>query len=270
MGAEQARELPIPGRELKGVHLAMDYLTQQNKRTAGISVTDEPITAKGKRVVIIGGGDTGSDCLGTNHRQGLWGSASVRVAPEPPPQLPTRRPAPSGRCASALHILTQRAATASERFRRPSLPSITAMDEAPGNLVKFEVAVHADPNSAFEMVRIFCSGRGIPRSGQERSARQPRVKYVNAARWRSTSTFMTSPRRRLCRADTKPGLAHCGQRGRPHRRRASISISSRTAPLRRAVKNGLQLRSHIARTLDIPHDSMLRPLARCGLVGRPF
>jgi len=50
MGAEQARELPIPGRELKGVHLAMEYLTQQNKRTAGIPISDEPITAKGKRV----------------------------------------------------------------------------------------------------------------------------------------------------------------------------------------------------------------------------
>jgi glutamate synthase (NADPH/NADH) small chain len=56
MGAEQARELPIPGRELKGIHLAMDYLTQQNKRNAGDTITDEPITAKGKRVVIIGGG----------------------------------------------------------------------------------------------------------------------------------------------------------------------------------------------------------------------
>jgi glutamate synthase (NADPH/NADH) small chain len=70
MGAEMARDLPVPGRELKGIHFAMEYLTQQNKRTAGISVSEEPITAKGKRVIIIGGGDTGSDCLGTAHRQG--------------------------------------------------------------------------------------------------------------------------------------------------------------------------------------------------------
>ena len=77
MGAEQARELPIPGRELKGVHLAMDYLTQQNKRNAGDPITDEPITAKGKRVVIIGGGDTGSDCLGHDAPAGLYRSASV-------------------------------------------------------------------------------------------------------------------------------------------------------------------------------------------------
>jgi glutamate synthase (NADPH/NADH) small chain len=84
MGAEQPRELPIPGRELKGVHLAMEYLTQQNKRTAGIPVTDDPITAKGKRVVIIGGGDTGADCLGTAHRQGAKSVHQLELLPKPP------------------------------------------------------------------------------------------------------------------------------------------------------------------------------------------
>jgi glutamate synthase (NADPH/NADH) small chain len=85
MGAEQPRELPIPGRDLKGVHLAMEFLMQQNKRTSGIPVTDEPITAKGKRVVIIGGGDTGSDCLGTAHRQGCVEAYQFELLPEPPP-----------------------------------------------------------------------------------------------------------------------------------------------------------------------------------------
>ncbi len=94
MGAEQARELPIPGRELKGVHLAMEYLTQQNKRTAGIAVTDEPITAKGKRVVIIGGGDTGSDCLGTAHRQGCAEAHQFELLPEPPLQRAATTPWP--------------------------------------------------------------------------------------------------------------------------------------------------------------------------------
>ena len=94
MGAEQARELPIPGRELKGVHLAMEYLTQQNKRTAGIPFTDEPITAKGKRVVIIGGGDTGSDCLGTAHRQGCVEAHQFELLPEPPPQRAQSTPWP--------------------------------------------------------------------------------------------------------------------------------------------------------------------------------
>jgi glutamate synthase (NADPH/NADH) small chain len=94
MGAEQARELPIPGRELKGIHLAMDYLTQQNKRNAGDTITDEPITAKGKRVVIIGGGDTGSDCLGTVHRQGCVEAHQFELLPEPPPTRADSTPWP--------------------------------------------------------------------------------------------------------------------------------------------------------------------------------
>ncbi len=85
LGAEQARELPVPGRELKGVHLAMDYLVQQNERNAGDVLTEEPITAKGKRVVIIGGGDTGSDCLGTTHRHGCLEVHQFELLPEPPP-----------------------------------------------------------------------------------------------------------------------------------------------------------------------------------------
>jgi glutamate synthase (NADPH/NADH) small chain len=94
MGAEQPRELPVPGRELKGIHLAMDYLTQQNKRNAGDTITEEPITAKGKRVVIIGGGDTGSDCLGTSHRQGCSEVHQFELLPEPPPQRAVSTPWP--------------------------------------------------------------------------------------------------------------------------------------------------------------------------------
>jgi len=94
MGAEQPRELPVPGRELKGIHLAMDYLIQQNKRNAGQILTDEPITAKGKRVVIIGGGDTGSDCLGTTHRQGCVEVHQFELLPEPPPQRAEATPWP--------------------------------------------------------------------------------------------------------------------------------------------------------------------------------
>ncbi len=94
MGAEQARELPVPGRELKGIYPAMEYLTQQNKRNAGDSLTDEPITAKGKRVVIIGGGDTGSDCLGTTHRQGCSEVHQFELLPEPPPERAPSTPWP--------------------------------------------------------------------------------------------------------------------------------------------------------------------------------
>ncbi|MDR4495287.1 MAG: glutamate synthase subunit beta [Nitrospirales bacterium] len=94
MGAEQARELSVPGRELKGVHLAMDFLTQQNKRVAGDSLQEEPISAKGKRVVIIGGGDTGSDCLGTVHRQGCTEVHQFELLPEPPPTRAASTPWP--------------------------------------------------------------------------------------------------------------------------------------------------------------------------------
>jgi glutamate synthase (NADPH/NADH) small chain len=82
-GATAARELPIPGRELKGVHLAMDFLPQQNKVVAGDSVSQQ-ILATGKRVVILGGGDTGSDCLGTSNRQGAVSVHQFELLPQPP------------------------------------------------------------------------------------------------------------------------------------------------------------------------------------------
>jgi len=94
MGAEQPRDLPVPGRELKGIHLAMEYLIQQNKRNAGDVLTEEPITAKGKRVVVIGGGDTGSDCVGTAHRQGRLEIHQFEILPEPPPTRAQATPWP--------------------------------------------------------------------------------------------------------------------------------------------------------------------------------
>ncbi len=84
-GAEQARDLPVPGRELQGVHFAMDFLMQQNKVGAGDSVAGQ-ITATDKHVVIIGGGDTGSDCLGTCNRQGAASVAQFEVTKQPPAQ----------------------------------------------------------------------------------------------------------------------------------------------------------------------------------------
>jgi glutamate synthase (NADPH/NADH) small chain len=84
-GACAPRDLPIPGRELGGVHFAMDYLTLQNRRCEGDTVPDETfISAQGKRVVIIGGGDTGADCLGTAHRQGALEVYQLEILPRPP------------------------------------------------------------------------------------------------------------------------------------------------------------------------------------------
>jgi glutamate synthase (NADPH/NADH) small chain len=84
-GAEKPRELDVPGRELGGVHLAMDYLTQQNHLIEGDDLDGaELITAKGKRVVVLGGGDTGSDCVGTAHRQGATEVIQLELLPQPP------------------------------------------------------------------------------------------------------------------------------------------------------------------------------------------
>ncbi|MCX8073455.1 MAG: glutamate synthase subunit beta [Candidatus Binatia bacterium] len=82
-GATQARDLPIPGRELKGIHLAMEFLPQANRRVAGDEVPNR-IDARGKRVVILGGGDTGSDCLGTSNRQGAIAVYQFELLPQPP------------------------------------------------------------------------------------------------------------------------------------------------------------------------------------------
>ena len=84
-GTPTARDLNIPGRELKGVHLALELLSQQNRVLAGMEFSkEERITAKGKDVLVIGGGDTGSDCIGTAHRQGCKSVTQIEIMPKPP------------------------------------------------------------------------------------------------------------------------------------------------------------------------------------------
>ena len=84
-GSEHNRDLDVPGRELDGVHFAMSFLPQQNKRNAGDSIAPEvSLTARGKHVVVIGGGDTGSDCIGTSFRQGALSVTQLEILPKPP------------------------------------------------------------------------------------------------------------------------------------------------------------------------------------------
>jgi len=84
-GAEQPRDLPIPGRDLDGVHFAMDFLRANSKRVQGVHVPDEAfISAEGKNVVVIGGGDTGSDCIGTSNRHGAKSVTQIEILPMPP------------------------------------------------------------------------------------------------------------------------------------------------------------------------------------------
>jgi len=115
MGAGQPRPLKVPGAELEGVHFAMDFLAPQNRRVAGDRVPThgpEAITARDKHVVVIGGGDTGSDCVGTSIRQGALSVTQLEILPRPPegknPETPGRSgprscgpPAPTKRAASA-------------------------------------------------------------------------------------------------------------------------------------------------------------------------
>lgn len=84
-GTPQARDLKVPGRELKGVHFALELLGQQNRVLAGqVFDAKHRVTAKGKRVLVIGGGDTGSDCIGTSHRQGAVSVTQIEIMPKPP------------------------------------------------------------------------------------------------------------------------------------------------------------------------------------------
>ncbi len=84
-GSEQPRDLPIPGRDLNGVHFAMDFLIQQNQRNAGEPLPNKKdILASGKKVIVIGGGDTGSDCVGTSFRQGAVSVTQIEIMPKPP------------------------------------------------------------------------------------------------------------------------------------------------------------------------------------------
>jgi glutamate synthase (NADPH/NADH) small chain len=93
-GATAARDLPVPGRELRGIHQAMEYLPQSNRAALGRPVEDQ-ILATGKDVVIIGGGDTGADCLGTAHRQGARSVTQLEIMPRPTDERPANQPWPT-------------------------------------------------------------------------------------------------------------------------------------------------------------------------------
>ncbi len=93
-GAENPRDLNVEGRELDGIHFAMDFLTQQNRRLLGLEINGKPIYAKNKNVVVIGGGDTGSDCIGTANRQGAKSVTSLELMPQLPKQRRKENPWP--------------------------------------------------------------------------------------------------------------------------------------------------------------------------------
>lgn len=93
-GATKPRDLPIPGRELDGVHFAMEFLTQQNKRCENDPEPEKQIMATDKHVIVIGGGDTGSDCIGTSNRHGAASVTNFEIFPQPPAERPANQPWP--------------------------------------------------------------------------------------------------------------------------------------------------------------------------------
>jgi glutamate synthase (NADPH) small chain len=139
-GAEHPRDLKVPGRGLKGIHFAMDFLPQSNKVCEGDSVPDQ-ILATGKRVVIIGGGDTGADCLGTSHRQGAAHVTQFELMPKPPDERAPETPWP-------LWPMQLRVESSHEEggLRDWSVNTVRFSGDADGNVTKLHgVRVAAPP-----------------------------------------------------------------------------------------------------------------------------
>ena len=146
-GSEQPRDLKIPGRELKGIHFAMEFLPQQNHRNEGDTVDPSTaILATGKRVLIIGGGDTGADCLGTSHRQGARSVHQIEIMPKPPEERSPRTPWP-------LWPMQLRTESSHEEGgnRDWSINSIKFTGDENGNVKQWH-AVRVGPPPTFEAV----------------------------------------------------------------------------------------------------------------------
>jgi len=150
-GALVPRDLPIPGRDLPGVHFAMEYLVQQNRVGAGDTVVDQ-ISAEGKHVVVLGGGDTGADCIGTAHRQGALSVTNLAIGIQPPSERPEHQPWPMS----------------------PTLFEVSSAHEEGGERVYLASTVEFLSNEIGELraIRVaeteYIDGRRVPKSGTER------------------------------------------------------------------------------------------------------
>ena len=150
-GSTVPRDLAIPGRDLPGVHFAMEYLVESNKAVAGDAVADQ-ITADGKHVVVIGGGDTGADCIGTAHRQGALSVTNLAIGRQPGEERSENQPWPT----------------------MPTLFEVQSAHEEGGerHYLASTVEFLADAAGAVRAVRVaeteFVDGRRVPKSGTER------------------------------------------------------------------------------------------------------
>ncbi len=157
-GSTAPRDLPVPGRELEGIHFAMEYLTAQNRHCEENGIAGSPITAKDKHVIIIGGGDTGADCLGTAHRQGARSVHQLELLPRPPDSRAPNNPWPTWpnifRVSSAHEEGGERLYSVStERFSGDARGRVTTLHAVEAKVVNTggRLVFEAVPGSAFEL-----------------------------------------------------------------------------------------------------------------------
>jgi glutamate synthase (NADPH/NADH) small chain len=208
-GAEQPRDLPVPGRELRGVHFAMEFLPQQNRVVAGDKVADQ-VMATGKHVVVIGGGDTGSDCVGTSNRHGAKSVTQFELLPQPParehkeltwPYWPVKLRTSSSHeegVARDWSVTTKRfegdgkgnvraLVAARVEWQKDPVTGVQKMVEVPGSefeipadLVLFAMGFVAPVTSVLEAFGVERDSRGNARTATEESRNAPRP-YATSA-----------------------------------------------------------------------------------------
>ncbi|MBN8423361.1 glutamate synthase subunit beta [Microbacterium esteraromaticum] len=206
-GATVPRDLSIPGRDLAGVHFAMEYLVESNRANAGDDVSDQ-ITATGKHVVVIGGGDTGADCIGTAHRHGALSVTNLAIGRQPGTERPESQPWPT----------------------MPTLFEVQSAHEEGGERTYLASTVEFLSNGAGEVraVRVaeteFVDGRRVPKSGTEREIPADLVLIAmgftgpETASFQGDSTLPVSERGALRRdadySTSLPGVFVAGDAGR--------------------------------------------------------
>ncbi|PUZ26618.1 glutamate synthase (NADH) small subunit [Chitinophaga costaii] len=160
-GSTIPRDLTIPGRELKGIHFAMDFLKQQNKRISGRPVSGEDILTTGKNVIVIGGGDTGSDCVGTSNRQGAISVTQLELLPKPPEGRTQFMPWPT-----YPMILKTSSSHEEGASRHWAIGTKAFIGDAKGNLKGIQLVdlewTHTDDGRPARFVEVAGSEREIP------------------------------------------------------------------------------------------------------------
>ncbi len=224
-GAELPRDLEVPGRDLAGIHFAMDFLTQQNKRVAGDdeakAAPNGTITAAGKHVIVIGGGDTGSDCIGTSNRQGALSITQLEILPKPPehenkaltwPDWPLKLRTSSSHeegCERDWAVLTKRALGSNGRVEALECVRVEWAKGGDGRWTMQEV-----PDSAFQLkADLVLLAMGFLGPREPGWSSRPASRSIRAAMLRPIHST-TRPRCRRCSRPATCGAASRWSSGR--------------------------------------------------------